>query len=478
MKSSDYQSYDGLGLAELLRAGEVSPVELMTCAIELAESRGATCNALIHARFEAALDRAAASPLKGPFGALPFLLKDSGLASTFLPTSMGSRMFAGMTSKLESTLSERFIAAGLQAFARTTVPELNMAPTTEAVKNGGPTRNPWDLGRSSGGSSGGAAVAVASGIVPIAHGSDGGGSIRIPASCCGVFGLKPSRGVMPFGPVRGEGWGGLATDGVLTRTVRDTAAVMDAVAGMDAGAPYAAPAKPDSYQSSLGKPFARPQRIAIWTESFDDIPVAPECLLAVRRAESLLQYLGHETVDMPAPQLNYASFIDSIIDVMASNVAVMVNGFLRQNPEHDPQRELEPAIYEAYRIGKELSAEKYVLAINRFHGISRLMAKHMDQVDFILSPTLTQLPLPLGALSTSDDFPSFRRKAARYTAFLAIINASGQPAANLPLHWAENGLPVGVQLIGHFGADADTLRLSAHIESLAKWTERRPKVAN
>ena len=478
MNRFEYQSYDGLGLAELLYAGEVSPIELMRCAIDLAESSGTRYNALIYPKFEAALNRVAACDPKGPFGALPFLLKDSGLASTFLPTSMGSRMFASMTSRIESTLNERFLAAGFQVFARTTVPEFNMAPTTEAIQNGGPTRNPWDPSRSSGGSSGGAAVAVASGIVPIAHGSDGGGSIRIPASCCGVFGLKPSRGLLPFGPLRGEGWGGLATDGVLTRTVRDTAAVLDAVAGMESGAPYAAPAKPGSYLSTLGVTFGRPQRIAIWREAWDDIPVALECLEAVNCAAGYLRSLGHEVVEQPPPQLKYANFIDSIIHVMAGNVAVTVNSFLRHNPKHDPQRELEPAIYDAFCIGKRLSAEDYVLAINRFHSMSRLMAKYMEQVDFVLSPTLTQLPLLLGALSTDDDFRSFRRKAGRYTAFLAVINASGQPAASLPVHWAEQGLPVGVQLIGQFGADGGVLRLSAQLEEKSLWRDRKPPQAN
>lgn len=474
MNNDEYQSHDGLGLAGLLRSSQVSPLELMRCAVSLAESRGRRYNALIYPKFEAALHMAAKADPRGAFGALPFLLKDSGLASTFLPTSMGSRLFGAIESKIESTLNNRFIAAGFLSFARTTVPEFNMAPTTEAIQNGGPTRNPWDKTRSSGGSSGGAAVAVASGIVPIAHGNDGGGSIRIPASCCGLFGLKPSRGLMPFGPLRGEGWGGLASDGVLTRSVRDTAAMLDAVAGMDLGAPYAAPAMPTSFAASLDGPFLRPQRIAIWRSAWDDIPVAPECIEGVNRTADLLTALGHEVVGVPLPALKYSNFIEAVITVMAANVAVTINSFMRQNPECDPEHQLEPAIYDAYCIGKSLSAESYVLAINRFHSLSQLMERHMADFDFVLTPTLAQLPLPLGALSTNDDFPSFRRKAGRYTVFLAIINASGQPAASVPLHWSAGGLPVGVQVIGHFGRDADVLKLSAHLETLSPWKDRHP----
>jgi amidase len=474
MNVSDYQLYDGLGLSELLHAKEVSPDELMRCAIDLAQRRGELCNAIIYPKYEVALESAKLRELKGVFGAIPFLLKDSGSASRFLPTSMGSRMFANTTSNIDSTLNLRFESAGLQAFARTTVPEFSMSPTTEALQNGGATRNPWDMTRSSGGSSGGAAVSVASRIVPIAHGSDGGGSVRIPASCCGVFGLKPSRGLIPCGAQRGEGWGGLATDSVLTRSVRDTAATLDAVSGMELGAPYAAPGKSGAYLDSLQKPFDRAQRVAMWVTAWDNIPVASECQDAVRYAGKLLQELGHEVVEYPLPKLTYSSFIDAITDVMASNVTVTVNGLLRHQPKHSPKDELEPAIYDAFEIGKGLSAEKYILAINRFHSISRLMADYMQEFDFVLTPTLTQLPLPLGTLSMNDDFRSFRRKASLYTTFLAIINASGQPAASIPIYWTNAGIPVGVQVIGRFGADGDVLNLSSHLEFVNPWQSLLP----
>jgi amidase len=477
MHKSEYEKEDGVGLADLLWSEAVSPLELMRCAVALAEERNPALNAICYPRYDEALARAATLTKKGTFGAIPFLLKDTALGSTFLPWSSGSRLFAGSISNVESTLNSRFLEAGLFAFARTTVPEFSMAPTTEAQQNGGPTRNPWDRNRSAGGSSGGAAAAVAAGIVPIAHGSDGGGSIRIPAACCGLYGLKPSRGLMPVGPLRGEGWGGLSVEGVLSRSVRDTAAVLDATAGMELGAPYASPKKPESYRALLSRPFERPLRIAIWRSAWDDVAIAPDCLAAIDEAERLLSGLGHELVQERPPQLKFASFIEAMITVLASNVTLAVNGRLRQDRVPDWQQKLEPAILDAYHIGAGLTAEAYGLAINRFHSIGRVLATYMTEYDLILTPTLTQPPAPLGSFSTHDDFRSFRRKIGKYTAFLAVINASGQPAASLPLYWSKEGLPIGIQLVGCFGSEADLLRISAHLEADTGWTCRRPPLS-
>jgi amidase len=472
LRTDEYERLDGLALADLLYRREVTPEALMESALRLAEARNGKLNALCYQRGDAAMGWARRAEPKGRFGAMPFLLKDTGLASTFLPSSIGSRLFAGLTSTIDANLQTRFLADGFIPFGRTTVPEFCMAPTTEAVQNGGPTRNPWDLARSCGGSSGGAAVAVATGIVPIAHGSDGGGSIRIPASCCGVYGLKPSRGLVPHGPLRGEGWGGLAVDGVLTRTVRDTAAALDGIAGIEPGQPYAAPERPASYLARLDLPFDRPLRVAVWTEAWEGIDVAADCQTAVHEASRLLADLGHEVAFAAPPPLNYSAFIGAIVDVMSASVALTVNGFLRQKPAADLSDVLEPAILDAYHRGCHLGAEAYALAITRFHGIGRLMADYMAQVDVVLTPTLTQLPLTLGTLSMNSDFESFRRKVGSYTAFLAILNASGQPAASVPLHWTPGGLPVGIQLVGRFGAEDMLLRLSAQLEALAPWIGR------
>lgn len=474
MRTTEYEKLDGLSLAKLAHAGQVSPAELMDCAISLAEDRGQAINALCNQDYDLGRKLAAEAELKGTFGALPFLLKDSGLASTQLASGVGSRVFAGLKAKVDSTLNTRFVADGFLSFARTTVPEFCMAPTTEAVQNGGPTLNPWDRARSPGGSSGGAAAAVALGIVPIAHGSDGGGSIRIPASCCGVFGLKPSRGLVPHGPARGEGWGGLAVDGVLSRTVRDTAAALDGIAGMELGQPYAAPARPKSYLEYIEGKFDRPLRIAKWTQAWNDIDVAPECLEAVAAAERHLTALGHEVTSAPLPPLKYDAFVDAIIDVMAASVTMTVNAYIRQVGAKDLPSLLEPAILDAYRLGEAMHAETYALAINRFHSVARLMETYLVDYDLVLTPTLTKPPVKLGEISMDDDFRSFRKKAGRYTTFLAVINASGQPAASVPLHWSQSNLPIGIQLVGRFGAEATLLRLSAQLEGVAPWRDRRP----
>lgn len=472
-----YARLDGLALADLLRKGEVTPLELMDCAIALGEAVDARLNALCEKGYDHARAAAASAWLRGRFGAMPFLLKDSGLAASDFPSAVGSRLFEGLGSPVDATLTARFREDGFLPFARTTVPEFCMAPTTEAEINGGPTRNPWDPTRSSGGSSGGAAVAVATGVVPIAHGSDGGGSIRIPASCCGVFGLKTSRGLLPVGPARGEAWGGLAVEGVLSRSVRDTAAVLDHAAGFEPGAPYAAPPRPASYSGELERPFARPLRVGVWTEAFDGIAVHEDCRAAVAGVAALLEGMGHETVPLAAPAFSFAKFLEANIEVMAASVTLTVNGRLRGMAGARAEDLLEPAILDAYRLGGTLSAERYALAINRFHSIARAMDDYVGQVDFVLTPTLTRPPAPLGEISMQNDFRSFRRAIGTYTTFLAIINASGQPAASLPMGESAGGLPVGVQLIGRFGADADVLRLAHHLETAAPWAYRRPPVA-
>lgn len=472
MEMHDYLGSDGLELAAQLRAGAVSATELLDCAFARADVVNPVLNALCYEDREAARAHAATAELRGAFGAQPFLLKDTGLASTFLKGSVGSRLFEGLGSKIDATLTQRFAAAGLLPFGRTTVPEFCMAPTTEAVVNCGPTRNPWNPTLSSGGSSGGAAVAVATGVVPVAHGSDGGGSIRIPASCCGVYGLKPSRGLIPVGPLRGEAWGGLAVDGVLTRSVRDTAAALDGIAGMELGAPYAAPPRPASYLALLDQPFGRPLRIARWSRGWDDIEIHADCTDALDRTETLLTALGHEVIDAPLPPIKFAKFLDAMIQVMAANVTLTVHGYLRAHPEIEAARALEPAIFDAFQMGQRVSAEQYGLAINRFHALGRQLEVYLQDYDFILTPTLTRPPAPLGEISMDDDFLGFRRKIGRYTTFLAIINASGQPAANVPLWRNAANVPIGVQLIGRFGDEAGLLRLSAQMEAAAPWHDQ------
>lgn len=468
MDFEDYRSRDGVDLANLLASKDVNPVELMRVAIEAAERFDRSTNLLSYKDYEGALERAARHQVvAGKFSGLPFLLKDSGLASTDMPTSIGSSLFEGTTSTVDATLAVRFREAGFVSFARSTVPELCMAPTTEARRNGGATRNPFDLTRSSGGSSGGAAVAVATGVVPVAHGSDGGGSIRIPASCCGVFGLKPSRGRVPMGPFRGEGWGGLACDGVLSRTVRDTARSLDLIAGMEPGAPYAAPGG-GNFEAGLGKAFDRPLRIAVWSDPWG-LPVEQACLTGLEKAVEAVEALGHETVRITAPAFDYASFIDAIVAVMSANIALSARAKLAAEDRDPTAVELEPAMLDGFRIGTRMSGPDYASAINRLHATGRMMARMIAGFDLVMTPTLATVPVPLGTLSMGEsDFRAFRHKVGMMTPFMAVVNASGQPAASLPL-WRDKGLPVGIQLIGHFGREDMVLGLAAQLEQTDLW---------
>ncbi|MGJ7491514.1 amidase [Variovorax sp. ZT4R33] len=469
MQDQDYEKSDGLGLAALLRAGEVTSQELMACAIRLARQRAPALNALSYEQYDTSMAVAQQWTPRGAFGGIPFLLKDSGLASTRLPSSLGSTLFNDMHYTRNATLVARFDQAGFIPFARSTVPELCMAPTTEATRNGGPTRNPWDASRSAGGSSGGAAAAVAAGIVPVAHGSDGGGSIRIPASCCGLFGLKASRGLVPMGPFRGEGWGGLAVDGVLSRTVRDTAAAMDAIAGPEAGAPYLGPVFEKKLLTSVQEGLTRPLRIAVWRKPFGGIDLAPECLAALDATARLCASLGHEIVERETPAFDYEGFVDAHADVLAANIVLSVDSRLKVLGRTLRDDDLEPAIRDGYDMGHSVSAAVYAAAINRFHAIGRLMDACLDGVDVLMTPGLVQLPAPLGELAMTGGFKDFRRRMGRYSTFLALINASGQPAASLPTYWTPAKLPVGTQIMARLGRDDLILQLAAQIEATGTW---------
>lgn len=478
MQTTEYEGLDGLALAELLERGEVTCAELMDCAIELAEQRNPVLNAITYPRYEESRGIAAGWTPRGPFRGIPFLLKDSGFAHTRFPSSIGSALFNDSTYAYCATVADRFESAGFIPFARTTVPELCMAGTTEAVRNGGATPNPWDRTRSAGGSSGGAAAAVAARIVPVAHGSDGGGSIRIPAACCGVFGLKPSRGRVPMGPARGEGWGGMATDGVLSMSVRDTAAALDMICGDEAGAPYAAPPKPRAFLDAVRESAPRPLRVGLLRTGWNGIAIAPECDAAVSHTASLLESLGHDVFEAALPAIDYDGFVHAHGNILASNIVVAVEGRLRTLGRDLQAGDLEPVIHDGYLVGKGLDAASYIDAVARLHAVGRAFAAAMRDLDVLLTPTLAQLPCKLDylALNTSDGlgFREYRARASTYSTFLPVVNGAGLPAASLPLSWTEAGLPVATQLIGHFGREDILLELSAQLERLAPWAARRP----
>lgn len=475
MQREEYESLDGLEMAARLRTGEVSAETLMRCAVELARSRGAALNALRYEQYDASIALAKTWQQRGVFGAIPFLLKDSGLPSTRFPSSIGSRLLNDTTYDCNGTLTDRFEQAGLIAFARSTVPEFCMVATTEAEINGGPTLNPWDRTRSAGGSSGGAAAAVAARIVPVAHGSDGGGSIRIPAACCGVYGLKASRGRVPMGPLRGEGWGGMATDGVLSLTVRDTAAAMDAISGYERGAPYAAPPKTGAYLDEVAESATKPLRIAVWRSAWNDIAISPEPLQAVQHTADVLRSLGHTVIDSAPPPIDYDAFVMAHACILASNIVLSVDTRLGLTGKTLQSGDLEPIMLSGYEMGKGLAAKEYIAGINRLHAIGRAMETYMEDFDLILTPALTELPVKLGELSTQrGEFLDLRKRVSRYATFMAVFNASGQPAATLPLAATPDGVPVATQLVGHFGREDQILSVSAQLERTAPWKQRKP----
>lgn len=474
MNREEYESLDGLSLAKQLAEKQTTSEALMRCAVDLAQARAPALNALCYERFEESIEVARDWTPKGVFGGIPFLLKDSGVASTRFPSSLGSMLLNDTSYKQNATLTNRFEAAGLITFARSTVPEFCMAPTTEAARNGGPTLNPWDKTRSTGGSSGGAAAAVAARIVPVAHGSDGGGSIRIPAACCGVYGLKASRGRVPMGPFRGEGWGGLATDGVLSMSVRDTAAAMDAISGYEVGAPYAAPPKEDSYLDALSAPV-KPLRIAVWREAWNGIEVSTESLQALEHTAALLRELGHQVIDTKPAELDYDAFVLAHAAILAGNIVVSVDTRLGLTGKTLQHGDLEPVMMNGYELGKKTPAAEYIAGVNRFHAVGRAMEAFMTDFDLILTPSLTQLPVKLGYLSMQEGgFLELRKKVSRYASFMAVFNASGQPAASLPLWATPEGVPVGTQLVGRFGREDLVLQVSAQLERLDPWAGRKP----
>ena len=469
MNHTEYSKLDAVALAQLVQSGQVTPLELMQVSIDLAQQADEKLHFLCHPKFEESLELAKTYQGGGAFAGIPFLLKDSGLASKRFPSSLGSQLFKDTSFTFNSTLVDRFEKAGLISYARTLVPEFCMAPTSEATVYPHPSVNPWDVSRSSGGSSGGAAAAVAAGVVPVAHGSDGGGSIRIPAACCGIYGLKASRGVVPMGPTRGEGWGGLAVDGVLTRTVRDTALAMDAIGGMEPGNPYAAPQFATSFVDAIGTDKRRKLRLGVWRTTFDGTPLSEPVLAGLEKTVAICKSLGHEVVDLQTPQFDYAGFVKAHAHILMANIVNSVDTKLGMLGRKLQDNDLEHAIYSGYEYGKDLRGDEYIRAINTLHQISRLMSQWMQGFDLMITPALNDLPAKLGFISMREDFWALRKKASQYSSFFAIVNASGQPAASLPTHWTEEGVPVATQIIGHFGTDDLVLNLSAQIEETGYW---------
>jgi amidase/6-aminohexanoate-cyclic-dimer hydrolase len=429
---------------------------------------------------EGAARRAIAAGLpQGPFRGVPFLLKDLGAEARDFPSHGGSRLTANTTWDRDSAIFTRMAATGLVTFGRTTAPEGGIGAATEATVYGGPTRNPWNTGHTSGGSSGGAGAAVAAGIVAIAHGSDGGGSVRIPASSCGLFGFKPTRARLPDGPYAGEGWAGMAIDGFLTRSVRDTAVILDSCHGADAGAPYWAPPLAVSHADAISRPPRR-LRIGLVEGTFTGQPIHPQVAAAVQDAARLLESLGHHvaplTVAADVPMMMRA-WTDIVAIGTALSIAAETGG---RPPTED---EVEGVGRGAFAHAQTLHSTRYLQAVGQIHAFGRQMAAVFDPedsrpVDIILSATLAEPPARVGRFAhTTTDYLDYRtgpQGIFAYSPFCAVFNASGQPAASVPLGWSADGLPIGIHLAARFGDDETLIALCAELERAAPWGHRRP----
>jgi amidase/6-aminohexanoate-cyclic-dimer hydrolase len=472
----DYAAHDATALAELVARGEVSPVELLDEALARAEAANPKINALTGLRPEVARRMIAEGLPEGPLRGVPFLLKDSGAEAVDFPTSGGSRLLRDTRWPEDSAVYARIRGTGVVTFGRTTAPEGAVGAVTEADAYGGPTRNPWDLSRTPGGSSGGSGAAVAAGIVPAAHGSDGGGSIRIPASNCGLFGFKATRARVPDGPYAGEGWGGMAIEGFLTRSVRDMAVLMDAVSGPDLGAPYVAPPLAEGFCASIARPPRR-LRVAFCPTRFDGSAIHSDCRAAAEDAAKLLASLGHQ-VEEARPDADVAGLMRAWTLIVACGTALWVRQKLAKLGRSLREGDVEPRTEAAIRLAETVSGPDYLEAIETVHDFGRAMARFMEGFDVLLTATMAAPPAEIGRFRPVEgDFLAYRlgpKGVLPYSPFAPIMNASGQPSASLPLSWNADGLPIGVQLATRFGEDELLMALSAEIEAARPWMARRP----
>ncbi|MCH8154692.1 MAG: amidase [Proteobacteria bacterium] len=468
----DYETYDGLGLAELVRAKEVAPTDLLEAAIARVERHNPALNAVVHEMYDAARRAIADGLPEGPFTGVPFLLKDLGALTSGTPTTNGSRLFADYVADHDTTLTERVRAAGLVIMGKTNTPEMGVSAACEPVLHGA-ARNPWNPERSPGGSSGGAAAAVAARLVPMAHGSDGGGSIRIPAANCGLFGLKPTRARNPAGPDVGEGWSGLATIHAVTRSVRDSAALLDATSGPAPGDPYWAPPPARPFLDEIGADPGR-LHIAFTTTAPTGVPVHPECVKAAAEAARLCAGLGHGVTEA-APELDMELAIRTMRTIWAANLWAAVETRYQALGREADGDGLETITWLLAQEGRTQSAADYARALPVIHGIGRGFARFFEDYDLLLTPTLAQPPWPLGTIDMMGrDLEAYFDTLYAHMPFTAQFNASGQPAVSVPLHWTGDGLPVGVQFVARFGDEATLLRLSAQLEAAQPWADRRP----
>ena len=479
MRPDEYRRYDALGLADLVRSKQVSAVELLDMALDQTVATDAQIAAVVYMQPDRARRAIAAGLPRGPFSGVPFLIKDLGCDAVDFPTAMGSRLYRDYRYAADSELFTRLERTGLVTFARTTSPEFGIGPTAEGAAYGRPTRNPWSHDHVAGGSSAGSAAAVAAGVVPIAHGSDGGGSVRIPASSCGLFGLKPTRARLPDGPASGEGWAGMAIDGFLTRSVRDTAALIDATQGPDLGTPYYAPPLDGTLLDAIGSPPRR-LRIAYSTLSFTGDPVHPDCRAAIEHTVVLCAQLGHEMIEAD-PVIEIHRFMRAWTNIVACGTELTVRSRAAELGRSVRPDELDGVTRGAVALGRTISGGDYLDAVNTVHDIGRHMARFLADergFDMLLTSTLAEPPAEIGRFQPdNEDFVDYRmgpNGVLAYSPFTALANGTGQPAMSVPLYWSAAGLPIGTHFMARAGDEGTLLQLAAQLEQADPWFDRLP----
>ncbi len=472
MTPKEYARHDATSLAKLVRQKKVKPLELVDAAIARIEEVNPRLNAVIWTMFDRARATAKGKLPDGPFAGVPFLLKDILGDMEGVPTRQGSRLMPEIPAPRNSELVNRFLKAGVIPLGKTNVPEYGLTATTES-KLYGPARNPWNTDHSTGGSSGGSGAAVASGMVPIAHANDGGGSIRIPASCNGLVGLKPTRGRNPLGPDLGDVMGGLVAEHIVSRSVRDTATMLDCVAGPDLGDPYAAPPGPRSWTKTAKKDPGK-LRIAFARTRMGGGELHPDCVAAVEAAAKLCKALGHK-VEEASPPVDQESLTEPFMALWTSGVAMQVDFIAQMTGQKPGLKNLEGLTFGLYEAGKRVTAAQYQMALTQLQQVSRIVANWHVKYDVWITPTLGKPPLIIGEFHVDErDIEKGFAPMLDYVPFTALQNSTGQPAINLPLFWNASGLPIGTQFVSRVGEEALLLQLATQIEMAQPWASRYP----
>jgi amidase len=491
----EYDQYDGIGLAQLVKKKEVSPAEICEEAITRIERVNPALNAVITPMYDLARKAVQDTLPDGPFCGVPFLLKDLLGDFAGVPQTMGSKACKNYIPSRDSELVKRYKQAGLVILGKTNTPEFGLKGITEPELHG-PTRNPWNTDHTPGGSSGGSAAAVASGMVPMASASDGAGSIRIPAACCGLFGLKVTRGRTPNGPIHGRTWQGAVVEHVISRSVRDSAAILDATQGADAGAPYIIPPPQRPYMKEIEQ-SPRPLRIAFDTQSPINTTVHPECIQAVEHTVALLQELGHR-VEEVHPDLDRLALAKSLIVLYAGEVAAIIDDLVPILGRKTKQSDVESITWTLGLLGRIYSAGQIVKAKRGWELAARIMGQFHETYDLYLTPTLAYPPIKISELDprpielallkvinalglgrvllATGVIDKMAVENLSKTPFTPLANFTGQPAMSVPLHWTSDGLPCGVHFMGRYGDEATLLQLAAQLENAQPWFDKRPAV--